>query len=256
MARAVRRAGVAIASGYYGALLSKVSPRRHHLYMLRKVRGPYKGPLIVKLVAILDDLAKTQDQLAAVQATSNVISDALRKGEFDEWIYKSEVTDGKATLLECANFLPGRSWKLQLFYIPEGHSHPPHSHSDVSSCLVVAKGTIHAREYNRFHDLEDDADHAMITLASDRRLLPGDALLTTRHNRDVHWFGAIEGPAVAFNFQAVGYVRGRRLLELRRVYVDPSEVGSGGVHKARKLKREEAKLRFEHRPLSDFPLKS
>ena len=223
--------------------------------MRSRLRGPCKGPLAEKLLAITNDLARSQDQQAAMQAARDTIREGLERGDFDKWVNKCVTEDGKTTLVECADYLPGRSWKLQLFYIPEGHSHPPHSHTDVASCLVVARGTIHAREYDRFHDLEDDRDHALLALATDRRLSVGDALITTRLANDVHWFGAVDGPAVAFNFQAVGFVRGRKALEARRAYVDASSVAREGRHRARLLKGKEAKRRFGHQPLSAFPVR-
>lgn len=242
--------------GYYGAMLSKVSPPRHERFMRRRLSGPYRGRLADELMSILNELQRTGDQHAAMEAASRAIRDGLEQGEFDRWLAPAAPGREKATLIECANFLPGRSWKLQLFFIREGHSHPPHSHSDVASCLVVAGGKIHAREFDRHFDLEDDRDHAILSLASDRCLSRGDALLTTRSSNDVHWFGAVDGPAQAFNFQAVGFVRGRGALEARRVYVDATGVGAAGKHKALKLNSREAKRRFAERPLSDFPVQS
>jgi len=249
-------APVATAIGYYGALLAKLSHRQHERFMRRRLRGPYKGPVAEKLATIMIELDRNQDPQRAMQDAVEAVREGLDRGEFDNWINKGSKGDGKTNLIKCANFLPGRSWKLQLFYIPEGHSHAPHSHSDVASCLVVAKGTLHAREYDRFHDQEDDPHNVLLSLASDRRLSPRDALLTTRASRDVHWFGAIDGPAVAFNFQAVGFTRGRKALEYRRIYVDPTGVPSSGMHKAPKLKSNDAQGRFEHQPLSAFPIES
>lgn len=242
--------------GYIGALLAKTSPDWHARYARSRVRGPYRGTVADRLMAITDELGRTQDPQRAVEAARDAIRDELNHGAFDRWIDRPRVADGKVTLVKCADYLPGRSWKLQLFYIPDGYSHPPHSHTDVASCLVVAKGTLHAREYNRFHDLEDDPRNALLTLASDRLLSRGDCLLTTRSSNDVHWFGAVGGPAIAFNFQAVGFARGRRTLEYRRVYVDPTPVRAAGTHKAPKLSQADAMRRFEHLPLNAFPVQS
>ena len=250
------RAPVAKAAGFYGALLAWLSPEKHQRYVRRRIRGRYKGPVVEKLLAITRELGRSQDQQRAMEESIAAIREGLDRGDFDEWLNQSVTHDAKTTLVSCADFLPGRSWKLQLFHIPEGHSHPPHSHSDVTSCLVVARGTVHAREYDRFHDAEDDPAHVCLSLVSDRRLARGDALLTTRSSNDIHWFGAVEGPAVAMNFQAVGFVRGRGALESRRVYVDPTGIAGAGRHKAPKLKRNEAERRFGQQPLSAFPLKS
>jgi hypothetical protein len=242
-------------TGYYGAFLAKFFPRRHEQFVRSRLRGPYRGPLVEELEAALAELDRSQDQGSVMETASTAIGRALVRGDFDRWIKEGPRAGRKATLIECADFLPGRSWKLQLFFIDEGHSHPPHSHTDVTSCLVVADGKIHAREYDRFHDKEDDGRFAMLTLASDRTLSRGDALRTTRTSNNVHWFGAVNGPAAAFNFQAVGYTRGRRPLEARRIYVDPTGIGRQGPHRAPLLDRKEAKRRFARHPVADFPLK-
>ena len=242
--------------GYYGAFLAKFFPDQHRRFAHSRLRGPYKGPLARQLESILAELDRTHDQGAAMAAASTAIADALGRGEFDRWIDRDWQEVRKKTLIECADFLPGRSWKLQLFYIAEGHSHPPHSHTDVTSCLVVAEGKIHAREYDRFHDKETDRGSAMLSFVSDRLLSRGDAMLTTRSSNDVHWFGAVDGPAAAFNFQAVGYSRGRGALESRRIYVDPTGVGRHGQSPAPLLDRKEAKRRFARHRVGDFELKS
>lgn len=248
------RAPLPILAGYTGLLLSKLSPDVHQRFIRSRMRGPYRGPLIDRLTAIMIDLGRNGDQFGAMEAASDAIRDSLQRGEFDGWIGRRGVGDEKATLIECSDFLPGRSWKLQLFYLPEGHSHPPHSHSDVASCLVAASGTFRAREYDRHHDLEKDERHVLLSLTSDKTLGRGDVLLTTRSANDVHWFGAVGGPATALNFHAFGFARGRKLAEARRVYVDPTSVPRTGVHKAPKLERKDAKRRFGQQPLDDFPL--
>lgn len=255
MLRRLVKAPLALARGYYGALLARCSTRQHQRYISTRLRGPYGGPLVGQLIRIMADLGRTHDQWSAMSAASEAIRDALEDGELDRWVNRPAPGKPKATLIECADFLPGRSWKLQIFYIEDGHSHAPHSHSDVTSCLVVACGTLHAREYDRFHDRESDRSHALLSLASDRRLTRGEALLTTRSSNDVHWFGAVDGPASALNFQAVGFVGARGALQLRRVYVDPTEVRAVGTDEAPKLSRKQARLKFEQRPLDDFPLK-
>lgn len=207
--------------------------------------------MIAKQVARLEQGTPAIEIVAAIAET---LKRALAAHEFDAWIGKPKSRDqsSKRTLIRCDNYLPGRRWKLQLFYIPEGHSHPPHSHDDIASCLVVARGTIAAREFNRLRSLENGGDTIMLEQASDLMLTPADMLLTNDDYHNVHWFGAVGGDAVAFNFQVVGFVRGKKPSEKLRSYVDPVAGPHTGPFPALRLGKEEAHMRFATRPLSDF----
>jgi hypothetical protein len=68
----------------------------------------------------------------------------------------------------------------------------------------------------------------------------------------VHWFGAVDGPAVALNFQVVGFNRGKKPSEKLRSYVDPVGGPKKGPFAARRLGLDEAHERFARRPLSTF----
>lgn len=192
--------------------------------------------------------------LDVVKAIAADLKEALAGGEFDALIDRPRARNesSKRTLVRCDNYLPGRRWKLQLFYVPESESHPPHSHDDVASCLLVARGTMAAREFDRIRSLENGGDTMMLARASDLTLRPGDVLFTNDDYHNVHWFGAVDGPAVAFNFQVVGFNRGKKPSEKLRSYVDPANGPESGPFAAPRLEKDEAHDRFAKRPLSAF----
>lgn len=217
------------------------------------MRGPCARTVGPRIADEVDRLEHGIPALEIVTAIAETLRQAIAAGDFDAWIDrpKSRTESTKRTLVRCDNYLPGQRWKLQLFYIPAGRSHPPHSHDDMASCLVVARGTIAAREFNRLRRLENGGDTIMLEQASDLTLGPADALFTNDEYHNVHWFGAVGGDAVAFNFQVVGFNHGKKPSEKLRSYVDPSG-RHDGPFAAPWLGKEEAHLRFETRPLSDF----
>lgn len=92
----------------------------------------------------------------------------------------------------------------------------------------------------------------MLEKASEVVLKPGDTLVTDDEYRNVHWFGAIGGPAVAFNFQIVGFNLGKRPSEQLRSYVDPLGGSDSGPFPASRLGKAEAHAKYATRPLSAF----
>lgn len=147
---------------------------------------------------------------------------------------------------------------LMLFFIAPGHSHPPHAHHDVASVQTVVRGSLQVRQYARESRL------APRTLAlrpvADRTLGPGGVILTTERIDNVHWFGAVDQPAVVFNYSLNGGLRD--LLEPTaergpgRYFVDPTAAPVDGLIVAPHLGEDEAESRFAHHPLSDFPFPS
>lgn len=243
-----------LVTGQAGRALHALAPAAHRRFTHMLMRGPAArshGPAVAREVARLEQGVPA---LEIVQGIAEVLKRGLAAHSFDRWIEKpkSRTDSTKRTLVRCDNYLPGRRWKLQLFYIPQGRSHPPHSHDDMASCLVVARGGIAAREFNRVRALENGGDTIMLEQASDQTLGPGDTLLTNDDYHNVHWFGAVGGDAVAFNFQIVGFNRGKKPSEKLRSYVDPTADTRTGPFPAPRLGKEEAHARFETHALSEF----
>jgi hypothetical protein len=240
--------------GQAGKVLRIASPAAHRSYTRALMRGPCAKMHGSKIAEHVECLEQGTPGLEVVKAISSALKQALTAGEFDPWIDQpgSRGDSSKRTLVRCDNYLPGRRWKLQLFYVPEGRSHPPHSHDDMASCLVVARGTMAAREFNRLRRLENGGDTIMLEQASDLILRPGNVLFTDDDYHNVHWFGAVNGAAVALNFQVVGFSRGKRPSEKLRSYVDPTGGPNRGPFPAARLEKNEAHEHFANRPLSAF----
>lgn len=170
---------------------------------------------------------------------------AAAAGVFDAWRARASADSDKVGLLSGGPL--GRTWKVQLFLIPAGRSHPPHCHENLASCMVVVDGRLQVREYERLRDRETQTA-ATLRRVFDGELAPGDAILTAEDHRNAHWFGAVDGPALAVNFKASGHFR-RELVRLRnRRYLDASH-GGQAPFEAPFMESAEAKARFATRPL-------
>lgn len=147
---------------------------------------------------------------------------------------------------------------LMLFFIAPGHSHPPHAHHDVASVQMVVRGTIDARQYARERRL--DPRTLALRPVADRRLGPGDVILTTERIDNVHWFGAVDQPAVVLNYSLNGGLRDLVEPDARRgpgrYFIDPTAAPSDGLIVAPHLSEAEADARFAKRPVRAFPFAS
>lgn len=183
------------------------------------------------------------EPLAAVRRIQAQLIAAADRGAFALWRGATPSTAEKTTLLRGGS--PGKNWKVQLFLIPEGISHPPHCHENLASCQLVLEGRLRMREYQRLREY-DTEDAVALTPAFDGELGPRQAIATTEDYRNAHWFGAIGGAVLAVNFKASGYVRPELLRLANRRYVDPS-AASPGVFRAPFIDRAAAHRRFAQR---------
>jgi hypothetical protein len=144
---------------------------------------------------------------------------------------------------------------IQLFYLEKNILHPPHCHHNILSTQLMLVGRVYAREYDRIARLTPKS--LLLRLRTDRWMLPGDALVASELDKNCHWFGAGDEPAVMLNLNAYGYQdwtfnpKDRPLL---RNLVDPT-VGKNadGLYIAEEVSAEEAYAKFGGRPLEDFP---
>ncbi|CAN7440874.1 hypothetical protein LJR225_002920 [Phenylobacterium sp. LjRoot225] len=204
------------------------------------------GPLAELAVGLEREIAglaaAPEEALGGVQA---LLRSAAGAGAFDRWRRSPPAESHKIEVLRSGGL--GRSWKVQLFGIPEGRSHPPHCHENLASCLVVLDGRLRVREYERLRARETEAA-ALLRGVFDDRLGPGEGMVTAEDYRNAHWFGAVGGRALAVNFKASGHFR-RELFRLRnRRYLDPSG-GRRGEFWAPFISPAEARARFAGAPL-------
>lgn len=202
------------------------------------------APLAQAIEADVADLSAAP--LAAVARVHERLVAAARAGAFDPWRDRQPAEPEKLSLIGGGDLW--RGWKLQLFYVPDGRSHPPHCHENLASCILVLDGRLRVREYQRLRD-QDTADAALLAPAFDGALAAGQAILTTETHHNAHWFGAADGPALAVNFKAVGHAR-RELLRLtNRRYLDPTQAHGPGPIRAPFIGAGEAHERFGRRAL-------
>jgi hypothetical protein len=182
---------------------------------------------------------------ATVGRVQGLLAQAAQAGAFQEWTDHQPATAEKVTLVSGGQ--PWRKWKVQLFLIPAGASHPPHCHENLASCLVMVDGRLRVREYRRLRE-HDARDSVMLARAFDGELGPGQAIATTEDYRNAHWFGATADPVLAVNFKASGYARPELLRMANRRYLDPT--GSRAeVFRAPFIDGDLARHRFARRPL-------
>jgi len=145
-------------------------------------------------------------------------------------------------------------YTILFFNVKEHEVHPPHQHHNLISTQVVIEGKIHLREYQRVRTNDDD--QLIMHLVRDEVLGPGAVFQASEWKNNVHWFCAVEGPAVVFQVNARGYENetfdknddgpfGRR-------YIDPTRFDDSGLITCDQFDESEAERRFQGQPLSNF----
>lgn len=208
---------------------------------------PTEGPLADLAAGLAHEVeGLTVSPGQQLQRIQGLLKAAAGAGAFDAWRASPPDDDEKVAVLGAGGL--GRAWKVQLFRIPEGRSHPPHCHENLASCLVVLDGRLRVREYERIRERETRAA-ARLRGLFDGELGPGGAIATAEDHRNAHGFGAVGGPALAVNFKASGHFR-RELLRLRnRRYLDASAGEGGGEFWAPFISKAEARARFGGAPV-------
>ena len=144
-----------------------------------------------------------------------------------------------------------------LFYnVEQNEVHAPHHHHNVASTQVLISGRLHLREYNRVK--RDDEGRLLARCTSDRILQPGDTFQASEWKNNIHWFQAIEGPALIFNTNARGFETSTFENEadrFGRLYVDPTGEAVDGLITCPEFAEEQAYQLFGYKPLTDFPVR-
>lgn len=86
--------------------------------------------------------------------------------------------------------------KLKLFALAPGRAIVPHGHHGLVSMHWVLRGALHGRSFDR---LERTPGHVIMRPTIDRVLRPGAATSVSEHRDNIHWFVAIDGPALALD---------------------------------------------------------
>ena len=152
-------------------------------------------------------------------------------------------------------------YTVQVYKLMPDASQAPHQHHNLISTHLVLRGKIHLREYQRI--ATDDADNLVLESSRDAVLSAGEMFQASEWCNNVHWFGAVDGPALMLSIDARGYETSTFHQEQReehgdiaafgRRYLDPTSYSENGYSIGVSLPEDVAKHRFEDRPLSDFP---
>lgn len=143
-----------------------------------------------------------------------------------------------------------------LFYhVAQNEAHPPHHHHNVISTQIVISGTLQLREYERIERRDDGK--LVLKLVSDQMIGPGDIFQASEWSRNVHWFCAVNGPAVIFNINARGFEDKTFDADegaFGRCYIDPTQFDDAGLIVSEEFDSEHAHSLFQGRRLDEFPI--
>ena len=151
---------------------------------------------------------------------------------------------------------PSNVMWFQLLYMQPNEAHPMHGHRDLISNQVLLHGRTYLREYDRVQRIDEST--VLLKLRSDGWMKIGDRISTTEVDRNVHWFGPGDEPAVQLNFFITGYQRwtfdadpGRR----GRTYYDATrEATEDGLIVGHEIPADEAHQRFQFAPIHSLPI--
>lgn len=217
----------------------------------------YDGPLLRGALHAIDQIERHeltpdeyQQEIAALFDRYSPV-DALA-----EWTEKA-LAEGRDQILYRRRSPTKVVW-FQLLHMRPHEVHPPHGHANLISNQVVLHGRVYLREYDRIARVNDDT--VLLKLCTDKWMQVGDRIRTTAADREVHWFGADDKPAVQLNFFIGGFQEwtfdGHRPGRNGRIYFDPTgPVQSDGFIFAKEIPVDRAEARFQGRAITDFPVR-
>lgn len=226
-----------------------------HAAMLRfSSFGPYRGAFVSDLVDAVQRLEAGEESSVMLDVLARRLKELADAGEFDRWLNVPVTRKEEKALSTCRDFAPNRRWRLQVYRMPPGATHAPHAHFNLASFLLIIRGSVHMREYDRTG--VEDADHIGLRPVFDGVVRAGSWTTSTQHSRNVHWFGAVEEETVALNLNLRGWepVTGEDPdARTGRRYIDPTVAPSGdGTLLARRIALDESRALFEGVPMARF----
>lgn len=231
-----------------------LSPSIHARMLRWSAFGPYRGPLVDDIIAQVQALQAGRPSIEALHALAASARVALDAGAFDRWIDVPFEAYARVPLSTCRDFASRCRWRLQLYRMPSGTATPPHAHFNLASFMLIVRGAVHVREYQRVEAI--GADQVRLRPVADHRVGPGAYTTSTQGDRNVHWFGVEGEPAISLNLNLRGWedVSGDRLLGTPgRRYVDPTgPPEADGTLVAPLIDAATARERFADKPLSAF----
>jgi hypothetical protein len=176
----------------------------------RALAEPLRGAVVPGLHAMNElarqlrhgDLRPTdwQDEMARLVAGLPV-AEAVQALDLDRLAATLELPDDRALVRELSFpeldlSLREAGLRPRLFALGPGRAIVPHGHHDMVSMHWVLHGAMHGRHFDR---LEQTRDHVVMRPTLDRVLRPGAATSISDDRDNIHWFVAVDGPALALD---------------------------------------------------------
>ena len=220
------------------------------------IHSDYRGPLISKTGSLIARLDRKEISAEIfVNELSKYYDEMDLTKELSPWLESSHGENEMKDIFTREN--RDHNEVMSLFFIAGNSSHPPHAHHDLMSTQCVLRGKVHVRQYNRIDRL--DKKHLTIRLTNEAVLDRSGKILMTENKDNVHWFGAVDEPAVILNYNISGTYQktfdplGSR--HKKRYHVDPmTGEHSNGMIIAREMTKDEAYEKYSSRPLSEFKI--
>jgi hypothetical protein len=180
-------------------------------------------------------------------------SPKIEGGELTSLI--SDAFSGSEQLELVRRHIDDRRYTILFYGVEKGEVHPPHHHFNVMSTQIIVRGKVRLREYDRVNRTHSGS--LRLRLVNDTTLKVGDVFQASEWNRNVHWFQAVDGPALIFNTNARGFEEKTFDFEeggFGRRYIDPTNFTLDGLIEAAEFDHEQAMQRFGGKSLDEFPV--
>ena len=168
--------------------------------------------------------------------------------------YKNQALTGDSQLELLRRHIDDCRYTILLYRVDENEVHPPHHHFNVISTQVVIQGKLRLREYDRVRREGDGT--LILRLVRDELIGEGASFQASEWKRNVHWFQAVDGPALIFNTNARGFepeTFDHEDAGFGRRYIDPTAFITDDEIRAEEFSDKEAKAKFSNRSLDSFP---
>lgn len=171
------------------------------------------------------------------------------ENEFSHWINQGPNQNSDRVVYKFRD--EKRKTMMLLFFISPGTSHPPHAHHDLMSCQTLLSGELELKQYDRVEKIENGLK---VKKTNDRIILPGDKIMMTEWNNNIHWFGSRAKPSLVLNCHATGIpdktFESKDSRNSARYFIDPTKgTQSGDFIVAPEISRDEAHQKFaKHTP--------
>lgn len=165
--------------------------------------GDYKGPLADRVRSYLDRMDRGEISPEYMTTEMHkIFSEFDLNEEFASWIYDLTEKNPRRDI-ELFHFQDSKRYdSMNIVVRRPGYSSPPHGHNDLASYQTLLTGRMELRQYDRIKRVGEN--QVLLRPLREVILYPRQPFLTTEMAENIHWFGAIEKPALLFDYQWTG----------------------------------------------------